>query len=66
MLNIKTKTGEALFNFHKASMKREGKEVDLFVNLGNPFRIIERSKFEKNKNFYPFTNWHTLDIDKSK
>lgn len=66
MLNIKTKTGEALLSFHKASMKREGKEMDMYVNIGNPIRVIEKAKYEKSKTFHPFATWHTLDLEKNK
>lgn len=74
VLKVKTKTGEPVLNFKKVRVPvgtteaaREGqKDVELSVQTGGPIRIIERSRYEKSKALYPFHNWHTLQLPRSK
>jgi hypothetical protein len=49
-------------NLRPVKIKKDGKEITLSVNIDTPVRIIERLKYEKHKQGYPFCNWETLKI----
>lgn len=62
MLGLKTARQDALLNLRNVNIKKDGRELVLSVNLDEPFRIIEKEKYEKNKTIFPFVNWHTLNL----
>lgn len=45
MLGIKTKNGHPLFQFHKTIVKKDGKEFELFANLEEPIKIVEKAHY---------------------
>jgi hypothetical protein len=62
LLKLKTTKNDLLLNLRHVVIKKDGKDLTLSVNLDGPMRIIERSRYEKNKSAYPFCNWHTLNL----
>ena len=61
-LDLETTKGDKLINFKDVKVKKDGKELTLSVNIDGPTRIVERSKYEKNKTIFPFCNWRTINI----
>ena len=49
-------------NLRPVKVKKDTKEMTMSVNIDSPVRIIERIKYEKHKQGYPFCNWETLKI----
>jgi hypothetical protein len=62
LLKLKTTKDDPLLNLRHVKFHKENKDLTLSVNLDGPIRIIERSRYEKNKSNYPFCNWHTLNL----
>lgn len=63
VLNIKTAKNDAILNLRNVKIKKEGKEIPMSVSIDGPFRIIEKSRYEKNKTVYPFNNWKTIMLN---
>ena len=61
-LELKTKKNELVMNLRPVKVKKDTKEMTMSVNIDSPVRIIERIKYEKHKQGYPFCNWETLKI----
>ena len=62
LLKLKTAKDDLLLNLRHVKFHKDNRNLTLSVNLDGPIRIIERSRYEKNKTSYPFCNWHTLDL----
>lgn len=62
ILKLMTTKNDLLLNLRNVKIKKDGKELTLSVNLDGPVRIVERSRFEKNKTTFPFCNWQTLNL----
>ena len=56
ILKLMTTKNDLLLNLRNVKIKKDGKELTLSVNLDGPVRIVERSRFEKNKTTFPFCN----------
>jgi hypothetical protein len=62
ILKLQTAKDDQLLNLRHVKIKKDGRDLTLSVNLDGPARIIEKTRFEKNKLIFPFCNWHTLNF----
>ena len=44
-LELKTKKNDLILNLRNVKIKKDGKDLTLYVNLDGPIRIIEKSRF---------------------
>ena len=65
-LELKNQKQEPLLDFNSVKMKKDGREVEMSVNLGNPVRIIEKSRYLKSKAQFPFCNWNMVRLSFTK